>query len=186
MMEDTETIINAKTSFSVKDILDMPEAAVVAAAAAGLTSTNDSSSRSGISTEDCLRSMPHGISQAAEANGYSFDSHPSPSLIGSKGRDGIPSHRQASPEVRVSSRDLPTDMSKVSHIGGLYDQTENPYTRWLQTQGTEGAIPYSGELSSFSASMLHELDQVCLIYCSCNIRKNQTQSVMVKSYLPLS
>lgn len=147
-MEDTDTIINAKTSFSVKDILDMPEAAVVAAAAAGLAATNHESSVRTVLTDDCLRSMPHvGISQA-DSNGYSFDSHPSPSIISSKGRgDEISSsHRQGSPEGRISARGdhLPTDMSKASHIGTLYDQSENPYTRWLQTQGTD-TIPYSGE-----------------------------------------
>lgn len=138
MMEDTETIINAKTSFSVKDILDMPEAAVVAAAAAGLTANNES--RTGIA-EDCLRSMPHvGISQA-DTNGYSFESHSSPSLINSKGREDNSTNRQNSPDIRNDP--VPADMSKTSHMSSLYDQSENPYTRWLQTQGTE-PVTYNG------------------------------------------
>ncbi|XP_022087657.1 homeobox protein Nkx-2.2-like [Acanthaster planci] len=96
-MDETEIAMNVKTSFSVKDILDMPQAAAVVAAAAAGEATKARSCRVG--------------------NGGS------PTVALQDGATTISSHEQA-------------------NMNSFYDASDNPYTRWLQTQGSD-LMPYS-------------------------------------------
>ena len=96
-MDDTEIAMNVKTSFSVKDILDMPQAAAVVAAAAASESAKSRACR---------------VMAGGSPTGHLQD-----------GPATIPSHDPAA-------------------LNAFYDASDNPYTRWLQTQGSD-PMPYS-------------------------------------------
>ncbi|XP_033640004.1 homeobox protein Nkx-2.2-like [Asterias rubens] len=98
LMDETEIAMNVKTSFSVKDILDMPQAAAVVAAAAA--------------------------SESAKARSCRLGSGGSPTVAALQdGATAITSHESIG-------------------INSFYDASDNPYTRWLQSQGSD-PIPYS-------------------------------------------
>ncbi|XP_071485015.1 uncharacterized protein [Diadema antillarum] len=114
IMDDTEAVMNAaKTSFSVKDILDLPQAAAAAAAAAGVGATH---SLAGLPldkpflTESQMESLKQSLQNGHDGHG----------LTNGQGPTGVDSNT----------------------INALYDQSDNPYTRWLQNQGGE-AVHYS-------------------------------------------
>lgn len=123
ILEDTDAAMNAaKTSFSVKDILDLPHAAVAAAAAAGVTVAThpitglplDKAFLTDSQMEALKQTMHNGTDQATGGGGVG----------------------------RVDTGVV----SGQTGVDSIYDQSDNPYTRWLQTQGGD-AVHYSCEFT---------------------------------------
>ncbi|XP_054758810.2 homeobox protein Nkx-2.2-like isoform X1 [Lytechinus pictus] len=119
ILEDTDAAMNAaKTSFSVKDILDLPHAAVAAAAAAGVTGVThpitglplDKAFLTDSQVEALKQTMHNGTDQGTGGGGG-----------GGRVDTGV--------------------VSGQTGVDSIYDQSDNPYTRWLQNQGGD-AVHY--------------------------------------------
>ncbi|NP_001158404.1 NK2 homeobox 2 [Saccoglossus kowalevskii] len=122
-MDDTGVaIMNAKPSFTVKDILDMPEGKPSCAI-----------------TAQGLSSLKHHAADLV-SGGHHHHHHHNTGL-GLNNITGTLRNSSSASNAVVNSTGATTQ--QTPSLPSYFDNTDNPYTRWLQSQGSQEPMQYS-------------------------------------------